>query len=156
MGFDAVFRHAWLLLIAVTCANAGVWWVRGKNTMAEQPEREDGYRRLIRGWLIYGNVPWLVMGVGVVFGEVRSVFDYFDPQNGPYVVAWYVSVVIIWVLLARWVFFAGGADELVKHPGLLNHPPQDPRTVKGLLVLMLMGGVAGLTMMILGFGRDLR
>ena len=113
---------------------------------------EEGYRSLIRGWLLYGNLPWVVMGVGIVYGDVPSDFHYFDPRNGPFVVAWYVTVVVLWVLTAYWVFLRGGAEALIRHPGLLNLPVQEPWAVKAAVVLMLLGGVAGLTMMCLGFG----
>jgi hypothetical protein len=146
-----MFQHAWVLFIVVTCANGAIWWSRGKKEMAEHPELEEGYRSLIRGWLLYGNLPWVVMGVGIVFGGVPSVFHYFDPRNGPYVIAWYVTVVALWIVTAYWVFVRDGAEALIRHPGLLNLPTQEPWAVKALLVLMLAGGIAGLTMMILGY-----
>jgi hypothetical protein len=145
-----MFQHAWVLFILVTCANGAIWWSRGKKEMAAHPELEEGYRSLVRGWLLYGNLPWIVMGAGIVFGGVPSVFHYFDPRNGPYVIAWYVTVVALWILTAFWVFVRGGAEALIRHPGLLNLPSQEPWAVKALLILMLAGGVAGLTLMILG------
>jgi len=146
-----MFRHAWVLFILVQCANGAVWWSRGKKEIAAHPELEAGYRSLIRGWLLYGNLPWIVMGAGIVFGGVPSIFHYFDPRNGPYVIAFYVTVVALWILTAFWVFVRGGAEALIRHPGLLNLPSQEPWAVKALIVLMLAGGVAGLTMMILGY-----
>lgn len=146
-----MFQHMWIVFILGTCANGAIWWIRGKKEIAAHPELEEGYRSLIRGWLLFGNLPWIVMGVGVVFGGVPDLFHYFDPRNGPYVIAWYVSVVAVWILTAFWVFVRGGAEALIRHPGLLNWPTQDPQTVKVLFLLALAGGVAGLTMMILGF-----
>ncbi len=150
---SVIFQHTWILFIGVMCANAAVWWSRGKKEIARQPDLEEGYRSLIRGWLIYGNLPWVVMGAGIVFGGVPSVVHYFDPRNGPFVIAFYVSVVVVWILTAYWVFLRGGAEALIRHPGLLYMPSQDPGAVKGLVALMLAGGVAGLTMMLLGYAR---
>jgi hypothetical protein len=93
------------------------------------------------------------MGAGIVVGGVPSLLHYFDPRQGPFVIAFYVSVVVVWILTAYWVFLKGGADALIRHPGLLNLPSQDPRAVKGLLVLLLASGVAALTMMVLGYAR---
>jgi hypothetical protein len=153
MDANAVFRHTWILFIAVTCANAAIWWNRGKKEIARQPELEAGYRSMIRGWLIYGNLPWVVMGTGIVLGDVPSVSHYFDPRNGPFVVAFYVTVVGLWILTAYWVFFKGGAEALIRHPGLLNLPSQSPAAVKAMVVLTLASGFAALTMMLLGYAR---
>jgi hypothetical protein len=150
MTGDLIFRHSWLLFVAVTCANGAVWWSRGKKEIANHPELEQGYRQLVRGWLIYGNLPWVVMGAGILLGGVPSVWQYLNPRNGPFVIMWYVTVVALWVATVYWVFLRGGAEALVRHPGLLNLPVQQPWAVKALVVLMLLGGVAGLAMMILG------
>ena len=147
---ELIFRHTWLLFIAVTCANAAVWWARGKKEIAKHPELESGYRQLIRGWLIYGNLPWAVMGAGILFGGVPSAWHYFNPRNGPFVVAWYVTGAALWVATVYWVFFRRGAEALIRHPGLLNLPVQQPWAVKALVILMLTGGAAGLAMMIFG------
>ena len=148
--FRTVSHNAWLLFIVVTCANAATWWNRGKTQIKEHPELEGSYRTLVRGLLIYGNLPWLVMGAGIVTGRVPTVFHYFNPRNGPFVIAFYVTTVGLWVAMIRWVFFRNGIEQIIRHPGLLNFPIQEPWKVKALLVLMLASGVAALAMMILG------
>ena len=148
--FNIVGRYFWLLAIAVTTVNAAIWWHRAQANIAARPELEVGYRRLIRGLLVYGSIPWLVMGAGIVFGRVDGVFSYFNPKNGPYVVAWYASVVILWLLSAAWLFFMRGAEQLIEHPGLLNLPSQNPRVVKAFFLLCLAGGLVGLSIMLFG------
>lgn len=145
-----IFKYAWFLFIAVTCINGAVWWRRGQQARAEEPELEEGYRRLIRWWIICGNLPWIVMGIGIIFGGVPSVLHYFNPRNGPFVMAFYVTIVALWIASFYWIFFRGGAEELVAHPGLLNLPGQKPVWVKALFLLSLIGGIIALTMMILG------
>jgi hypothetical protein len=148
-----IFRHTWILFILVTCANGAVWWSRARQHVARQPELAEGYRSLIGGWLVYGNIPWVVMGTGILFGGVPTVFHYFDPRNGPFVIAFYVTCGVLWMLAAYWVFFRDGAEALIRHPGLLSLPSEDPRVVKLLLVVSIAGGVAGLAMMALGYAR---
>jgi len=145
-----LFRHAWVLFVCITCVNAAVWWYRGRGMVARNPDLEPGYRRLIRGWVIYGNLPWLVMGAGILWGGVPTVVHYFNPRNGPFVVAFYVTVVTLWIAAFYWLFFRRGAEQLVAHPGLLNLPYERPWTVKALYLLMLAGGVLGLWMMLFG------
>jgi hypothetical protein len=148
--FSVVSQYFWLIAIVVTCVNGAIWWRRAQPKIAERPELEQGYRRLIRGWLIYGNIPWIVMGIGILYGGVSGVFMYFSAANGPYVIAWYVSVVVLWILTAAWLFFMRGAEQLIEHPGLLNLPSQNPRVVKAFFLLSLAGGIIALSMMVLG------
>jgi hypothetical protein len=44
-----VFRNAWILLVAMTCANAGVWWHRGKKEIVNHPELEERIEPAARG-----------------------------------------------------------------------------------------------------------
>src|SRR5580693_2773384 len=88
-----VFRHAWVLFILVQCANGAIWWRRAQPRIAQNPALRDGYCRLIKSWLTYGNLPWLVMGAGILSGAVPSPFHYFNPRNGPFVIAFYLTVV---------------------------------------------------------------
>jgi len=145
-----VFRHVWILFVVITCANGAIWWRRARALIAEDPTLESGYRRLVRSWLVYGNIPWLVMGAGILFGGVPSVFHYFNPRNGPFVVAFYVTVVALWIATFHWLFFRGGAEDLIAYPGLLNLPVQRPWAVKVFFLLAVTGGVLGLLVMILG------
>jgi hypothetical protein len=148
-AFAIVSQYFWLLAIVVTCANGVILWRRAQANIAARPELEVGYRRLILGWLIYGSIPWIVMGVGVVFGGVGGVFMYFSPKNGPYVIAWYATIVVLWVLSAVWLFFMQGVEQLIEHPGMLNLPSKNPRVVKAFFLVCLAGGIIGLSLMIL-------
>jgi hypothetical protein len=118
--------------------------------MAQNPALEPGYRKLVRGWLIYGNVPWLIMGAGILSGSVPSTFHYFNPRNGPFVTAFYVSVLALWILSFYWLFFRGGAEDLIAHPGLLNLPSQNPIWVKAFFLISVAGGIVALVVMISG------
>ncbi len=144
----ALFRHAWLLFIAVTCINAVIWWRRARPRIAANPALEPGYRQMIKGLLIYGNLPWVVMGAGILSGAVPSTFHYFNPRNGPFVVAFYITVVALWIATFYWLFFRRGAEALLEYPGLLNIPIKRPWAVKVYFLLCLAGGVVGLSMMI--------
>src|SRR4029079_10166528 len=116
---ELIIRHACLLVIVVTCANGAVWWVRGKKEIASHPQLERGYRYLVRRWLVYGNVPWVVMGGGILFGGVPSVSHYLNRRNGACVIAWCVTVAALSFGAVYWVFFRQGGEALVRHPGHL-------------------------------------
>jgi hypothetical protein len=148
--FGVVNHYFWLLAIVISFVNAAIWWRRAQPQIEKSPQLEEGYRRLIRGWLIYSNIPWVVMGVGIVFGGIGGVFAYFNPSNGPFVIAWYVSIVILWILSSTWLFAMRGAEKLIEHPGLLNLPSQSPFVIKAFFLVCLAGGVIALTMIALG------
>jgi hypothetical protein len=86
--FTLVARHAWAMFIVITCLNAATWRWRARRHIAVNPALAPGYRRLIRSWLVFGNVPWVVMGLGIVFG----------------------GVVAFWVASVYWIFFRRGAE----------------------------------------------
>lgn len=142
------FRHAWVAFIVFTCVNGATWWWGAQRHIRASPALRPGYVRLIRGWLIFGNLPWLVMGFGIVFGGVPTIFHYFNPRNGPIVVTWYVTVVSLWVASVYWLFFQRGAETLIAHPGLLTRPGSKPWMVKAYFLLCLAGGIVGLGAMI--------
>jgi hypothetical protein len=144
-----ILRYAWLLFVFVTCANGAVWWYRGRRKMAANPELRSGYRRLIRYWLIYGNLPWLVMGAGILFGSVPSIWHYFSLRNGPFAIAFNVTIVALWIAAFYWLFFRGGVEDLVTHPGLLRSEVT-PRALKVFFLLTLAGGVFAFVTGVLG------
>jgi len=110
----------------------------------------QGYLKLIRGWLLFANLPWVVMGFGILFGGVPSTFHYFNPRNGPMVVAWYATIVALWIASVYWIFFREGAQTLIEYSGLLSLPSRNPNTIKLIFLLCLAGGVLGLLAMLFG------
>ena len=136
-------KTCWLIAIAVTCVNAYLLRSRAAAEVARNPDLKEGYDQLFKGYLICLNVPWLVMGIGLMVGGARSVFDYFDPRAGnPYVIAFHLTSLILWALLVFWIYLGGGAEFLVRYPGVMNVDIKSPLTLKLLLGLMLFGGMA--------------
>lgn len=141
-------RQAWLIFIAVTVANALILKFRSRAHIQRQPELAAGYQRLFNGVLFWGNLPWVVMGIGIVFGGVHSVFSYFRPRDGnPFVLAWFAVVIALWLLGFYWIFARRGAEFLVEHPGLLRGTPKSPTMIRIGYCLMIAGGIMGLIFM---------
>ena len=92
------------------------------------------------------------MGVGRVAGGVAPT-AYFRPRDGnPFVLAFFASVVLLWIAGVYWICFRGGAEMLVEHPGLLRNEVSTPTQLKVVAALCLAGGVAGLAVMLLAGG----
>jgi hypothetical protein len=140
---DKIF---WLLAIGITFANAYMIRSRSREAIARKPELKEGYEKIFRGYLIYLNIPWIVMGIGILVGGASSVSDYFNPRAGnPFVLAFHLSVVVLWLLSIVWIYFRGGAEFLVAHPGVVNI--KSALALKFLFALMLLGGVFALIIM---------
>ena len=54
----------------------------------------------------------------------------------------------LWILSVIWIFFLGGAEFLIEHPGVLNSNVRSPLMIKIWFALSLAGGILGLAFMI--------
>ena len=149
---NIIEKSFWLIAVIVTFVNAYILKSRSQDAIARNPELKEGYEKIFRGYLIYLNIPWVVMGIGILFGGVAGVFDYFNPRTGnPSVLAFHLSVVILWALGVYWIYFRGGAEFLVKHPGLMNIDIKSASALKLIFALMLLGGITALVVMWSGY-----
>jgi hypothetical protein len=145
-----IARWVWLLFIAVTFANALILKFRAQSYIRQQPELAAGYQQLFRGVLFWGNLPWVVMGIGIVFGGVPNILSYFRPRDGnPFVLAWFGTVITIYLLGFYWLFARHGAEFLAEHAGLLRGGIKSPKAIRLYYCLMVAGGVAGMCVMFL-------
>ncbi len=148
-----IFNHFWIMFIAVTIVNGLIWKNRSKQYIAEKPERKEGYNSLIRGFLIYGNIPWVIMGIGMLTGMTHSIFEFFNPsQMKPIVTLFFLSIIFLWIRGAYWIYFKGGAEYLVDHPGLITHAEKGNEQFEIMKVKLIWGigilcGIIGMYMM---------
>jgi hypothetical protein len=147
-----IFHYFWIAFIIVTAANAFIMRARSKKYIQQNPELEAGYSTMFRAIIIYGNIPWVIMGAGILLGLTKSIFSYFFPsQLNPIVLIFHASVIVIWVLSVRWIYFKGGAEMLESHPGLLrtnlSGGNYTAKQIKFFFPIALIGGIAGMVMM---------
>ncbi|MDX1959501.1 MAG: hypothetical protein SFU98_13060 [Leptospiraceae bacterium] len=116
---ELILKNFWLISIAVIFINGIILKVKSQKYIQESPELKTGYDMLLKGWLIYGNIPWVIMGIGNLTKYTNTLFDYCNPKSfNPFVLIFHLSLVILWILLSRWIYFKGGAEFMEKHPGL--------------------------------------
>jgi hypothetical protein len=121
---------------------------RAQRQIKTRPELRDGYLALIRKFVTWNNLPWVVMGVGCIIGKVPSVFSFFRPRDGnPYVLAFFGSIFLLWGLITYWLGFQGGAQTLADCPGLMNFNFRSPRMVMAFWFLCLAGGIFAVFML---------
>lgn len=155
MEFILISKYFWLIAIIVTAINWVMFRKRAQKYIEQKPELKDGYEALFRGYLLWMNIPWIVMGIGCTFGGVPSVWHYLRPRHGdPYVLAWFTSVFFLWVSGTFWLFFRGGAETLARHPGAIefrygfkSKDMTSPRLIKAFWLLALTGGIVGVLLM---------
>ena len=81
--------------------------------------------RLIRGFLIYGNIPCLVLGWAIELPHLIPSLSF-----GPLLVFFMCFIPAYWILTEYWLFFRSGAEDLARHPGILRGSPRDPNAIK--------------------------
>jgi hypothetical protein len=146
-------KYFWIIVILVTSINGLIWWFKSKKYIAENPELEEGYKKLIKGFLFYGNIPWLFLGLFVLTGSIKTPFEILEPTNlNIGVILWHLSVFGILGLGTYWIFFNNGAVTLEKHPGLFQSSfNRDGKisasAIKFFWILGLIGAVIGEIMM---------
>jgi hypothetical protein len=151
--FIVLTKWFWAVCVAGSFIQAAIFQTRARQHIRANPDLRQGYRTLITGFVTWGNLPWVVMGIGCVFGDVPSVFSYFRPRDGnPFVLSFLASVVLVWVLGTYWIVFRDGAGMLVKYPGLLNMNLKSRRAVMIYWFLSLAGGLVAIVIM---FSRDI-
>lgn len=120
---ELIFRHSWLFLVFATSLNAFTWWFRGRAVRAEHPERTSSYNRMLVWLLFAGNLPWLILGGGVLFGGFILPLDpIILSEMNAWGWAFWLCIPFWSIGLVLYVFVFGGAEELSKHPGLINIP----------------------------------
>lgn len=133
--------YVWILFIIIGCANGAFWWFRGT---AQHPERRNGYKKLVLGWLIIGNIPWFIVGIGSLSGRLPSIDELFYPNQGnPFVLGFHISAMLLIAFSSGWVYFGKGAQMLIDHPGLINPPVTEPAHMKRFCMVCLAGGILG-------------
>lgn len=120
---EFVLRYFWIVFVLATYLNGRRWWNRAQKRIQTQPDLESGYRRLYRGYIFWGNVPWIVMGLGILSGSVPSMLNFLHPSDGNiFVLAWWGLMAAILILGTYWMLFGGGAEMLERHPGVYMVP----------------------------------
>jgi hypothetical protein len=115
-------KFFWIAFLAAMLFNYFALKLRFQERIEKDPSLKPGYDKILKAFLIYGTIPWLIMGLGIVFNVVEDVSKYIIHPSirNPFIVAFHLSILVIYFLLIRWIFFKDGAAFLSKHPGFMR------------------------------------
>lgn len=93
------------------------------------------------------------MMIGNLSGLTQDTFEYFNPKAmNPIVLIFHFSIIVLWVLSVRWIYFKNGTEFIETHPSLIQKSSFKRNTnvtakqIKLFFPLMLLGGTAGMVM----------
>jgi hypothetical protein len=105
--FGVVSRWAWLIFIVVALLN---FLFAARSDPADAQVDTGLCRRYLARLWGFACLPWLVLGFGQVTGNIPNVWAIFRPQDGnPYVWAFFLSILLVYLVMAWWVMFRDGA-----------------------------------------------
>jgi hypothetical protein len=107
-------RYGWLLYISLTCAVGVRWWRRGTKCGEGNTWDACAWRSPVLGLLVFGNLPWVVMGWGISVGGQRSILEFLNPANGSAAAAFHLTVIVFWLVALWWVRVRKGDAVLSK------------------------------------------
>ena len=153
-----LLKYPWVFFIAFTIINAFVAKQRAQQYIDQDPSLKKGYDDIFMVMVFIMNIPWVIIAIGSVTGLTKSMLDFFRPREmNPIVLAFHASIIIIWLLSIRWIYFKNGAEFLERHPGVIRkngfgsqNGTTPAKQIKLFFALAIAGGIFGLTMMWFG------
>jgi len=141
--FNIILKHLWLLFLVTGVFNGWKQWRQLESNIREDPERAGGYRGLFRWYLFWTNLPWVLMGIGIMAGKVSNIFEYLIPPAGNmWVLYWWAAIGLIMFAGTCWILLGRGAETLAAHPGLPMVPRLAPRQLRWAWFYLCLGELA--------------
>ena len=109
--FELLYRQSGLLALLAALARC-VSLMRSIDRLPLSPSEKKALLKALLAW----NLPWAVMGLGIVIRQVPDLWDYFQPRHGnPYVLACFALQVLVLLAGLYWVLLRDGADAVASY-----------------------------------------
>ncbi|MGA2093669.1 MAG: hypothetical protein ABSH16_09720 [Sedimentisphaerales bacterium] len=104
-----ILKYIWVIAIAGSSVCAVTIGLRMKETTTKERIK------MMLGTAFWLSVTWLIMGIGFIIGGVPSIWNYLRPRDGnSYVLVWWASVLVLYIIGSYWIFVGQGAAKLAK------------------------------------------
>ncbi len=141
--FVLIAQNFWVIAVLITGINLLIFKNKSKDYIEKNPGLAPGYAIIFQHYFFWFNIPWIIMGIGIITGGVSDITDYFRPKDGnPFVLIWYVSIFSLWAAGTYWLFFKGGDLMLVRYRGGLRGNVTSLLLIKGLWLISIVWGIA--------------
>jgi len=151
---EILIKYFEIVALLVIITNAFILKNTSKIYISEKPELKEGYDKLFKGIIIYFSIPLIIIVVGNLSGSTNGMSDYLNPTAlNPFVVIFNASIIILWILGIRWIYFKNGAEFLEQHSVLFNKYSGSKKKnfsakkIEYSFTLMLLGGIVAMIMM---------
>lgn len=152
---EYVLKYFWLLGIISTSINLLMMRIRCQKHIKKNPELEDSYKNILRYFFTFGNIPWLVLGVGQTIGKIDSPLELLIlPNDNPYKIIFWISYIGVFLLANYWIFFRNGAEILSNHPGILFPTKDKAIKLKLFSITVLVANIIFLIVALLRLNPD--
>jgi len=116
---ENIFKYAWIVLIGFTVFNAFALKKKVNQYIEENPDLERGYRNFILWNTILTSIPFLIIGFGIVTGQLKDIFEVFDFNSDKWVVkSFFTYIASLWLFGFCWIHFFNGGKFIEKHRGI--------------------------------------
>jgi hypothetical protein len=113
-------KYIWIFLIIGTFMSASMVKTFSLPYIATKPSLKKGYDKIFLFTVTIGNIPFIIIGIGMLTGYTNDISDYIKLTLNPVVICFQISMLSMTVYLEYWIHFKGGAKFLEQHPGVLN------------------------------------
>ncbi|MCF8406031.1 MAG: hypothetical protein K9H58_18960 [Bacteroidales bacterium] len=117
---ESIDKYFWIIIIGVIGINILIFRSRARTYLDDKPDIKEKTNILFWNVFIFTSLPFLIQGIGILTGNIDSVFDYLKPENAnTFIILWYVSLFLMWTKGTLWIFNRNGAEFLSEHPEVL-------------------------------------
>ncbi len=145
--FGILTKHFWAVAIGVNLLNVTLLKKNIKRHVQQQPELAVGYNDLLKKFAIYLNLPWALMGAGVMVGRIDSLSDIMNIRGAdPFILVWWVVLLLDIAVIDYWIIYRKGAERLITYNRAHTLNLTDPKQVKTFFILCSAGVVGAFVM----------
>ncbi|GEM_PF-6039265 len=117
-----MFLHTGLVFIALTACWSWQWRSIARSYAETDKEAEQAFLIYSKNVLIWANLPWAVMAMGQLTGNMHF-YDIFQLNEGnPFAIGFFVAFFFVMRRLYKWLYWQNGAEESSKY-NLVNAIP---------------------------------